>query len=379
MNIYRKFGIALVIFITLVVLYKLAERRKEIQITSIIQNNQNQTQNHNHHNHNESDKHEKESFTVFSTPTSEYLNVSSKYSNSMPITSATNINLPLKEFIIKASYNSPRSGYYVSNDMLKFVLSRGCRFLDIEVHGSNNGGATVDAPVVTFQGASNQILFSDVLRTIVEYGFAGPSPNPQDPLFLNIRIYKESVGNGIYNLIGMAIQNVLGNRLYVGKVDGNTILGDIMGKLILVCDQSIDPEFLQLTNYSGCASANDNNPQCYSLSKYVNVQSGSDVLRTISASILNGMLTNPPHMTSSSSGALSDVIFWRYVVPDDPESVMNSKMFPFILNYGAQIISYKFYRPDGHMTTYETFFKDQRTAFVPFSVAIPYAQKHTIL
>ena len=42
-------------------------------------------------------------------------------------------DLPLKEYCIKASYNSAVSGNYVNKNMLKHVLSRGCRFLDLEI------------------------------------------------------------------------------------------------------------------------------------------------------------------------------------------------------------------------------------------------------
>ena len=42
-------------------------------------------------------------------------------------------DLPLKEYCIKASYNTACSGNYVSKDMIRHVLSRGCRFLDFEV------------------------------------------------------------------------------------------------------------------------------------------------------------------------------------------------------------------------------------------------------
>ena len=42
-------------------------------------------------------------------------------------------NMPLKEYCVKASYNSAVSGKSVNKNMIKYVLNRGCRFLDFEV------------------------------------------------------------------------------------------------------------------------------------------------------------------------------------------------------------------------------------------------------
>ena len=42
-------------------------------------------------------------------------------------------NMPLHEYCIKSSYNSACSGDYVSANMVKEVIKRGCRFLDFEV------------------------------------------------------------------------------------------------------------------------------------------------------------------------------------------------------------------------------------------------------
>ena len=41
--------------------------------------------------------------------------------------------LPIKDYCIKASYNSAITGKSVNKDMVKFALSRGCRFIDLEV------------------------------------------------------------------------------------------------------------------------------------------------------------------------------------------------------------------------------------------------------
>jgi len=42
--------------------------------------------------------------------------------------------MELNQYIIKGSSNSAYSGNYISDEMVKYVLSRGCRFLDFEVY-----------------------------------------------------------------------------------------------------------------------------------------------------------------------------------------------------------------------------------------------------
>ena len=69
---------------------------------------------------------------VMNTPSGEYKDV--KYNSNHGITNFNgDIMMPLNQYIVKSSYNSAISGKFVSIDMLRFVISRGCRFLDFEV------------------------------------------------------------------------------------------------------------------------------------------------------------------------------------------------------------------------------------------------------
>lgn len=348
MDVYRKIAIACIILLSIFALYKLHVKHQQLQTIRNTPRNK-----------------PLENFTIFSNPSSEYQSMISNYSSGVQISTTSNTKLPLKEYCIKSSFHSARSGYYVSTDVLKWVLSRGCRYIDLEVHLDDN------APVVTFDNASNKVLLSDMLSVIAINGFSGPSPNPNDPLFVNLRIIKDDF-NSIYNLVGMTIQNVLGTRLYAGNVTGDTTLGDVMGKIVLCCDQIMNPDFLNLHYYTGCQSQYESD-SCYALSKFTNIQSGSDILEIFKASTLNGMLINPPIVTTSG---ISNVNSWKIVEPDDNYMTTNTKSLSFISNYGAQIIPNMFYVTDGQIKHYETFFDQQGTAFVPFSIAIPYAKTY---
>ena len=78
--------------------------------------------------------------------------VTQLHDNNLISPSITNVsdttkNLPLKELCIKASYNTAYNGYDIINttntngsyhDMIEYVLSRGCRFLDFELYSSTH-------------------------------------------------------------------------------------------------------------------------------------------------------------------------------------------------------------------------------------------------
>jgi hypothetical protein len=163
----------------------------------------------------------------------------------------SNINLSsdtysLKEYFIKSSYNSAYSGTTVSTQHVKDILKRGCRFLDFEVFyidGKAQVAYSTDPFRITID-SDNILLLSDVFDTLITDGFAN-APNSGDPLFIQLRIKsKPTIDVGIFPLIVASIQSKLGNRLYSGKVSGETQIRDLMGKIILVVDQKICPEFL---------------------------------------------------------------------------------------------------------------------------------------
>ena len=47
-------------------------------------------------------------------------------------------DLPVKEFIIKSAFNAACTGNYMNTDMIKYVLSRGCRLLDFQLYYDTN-------------------------------------------------------------------------------------------------------------------------------------------------------------------------------------------------------------------------------------------------
>jgi hypothetical protein len=194
---------------------------------------------------------------------------------------ATKQTLPLKEYIVMSSYNSARSGKYMNVDMVKYVLSKGCRFLDFQVFfgpdpDPKDPKNVATLPFVAYSSNTsdsvinleslNQVLLNDVFMAISKYAFSSPSPNPGDPLFINLRIYTTPTSASttdakstnseentikLYQQIALLIYTYFNNKLYhasktANDVYGNTILSDIMGKIIISLDIKVAPDYTPL-------------------------------------------------------------------------------------------------------------------------------------
>ena len=117
----------------------------------------------------------------------------------------------LKDYYIKTAYNCCSVGCYkncyVSTDMLKYVLMQGCRCLDFAIY-SIDGEPIVAASYLQNNTKStiNYIPFSTVMSILKDYAFAsGTCPNPDDPLFIHLRIY--SSNNDMFDKLKIIMGN----------------------------------------------------------------------------------------------------------------------------------------------------------------------------
>ena len=125
MEFYKKILITIILIISSYIIIRLLWKRDEIiRLTK-------------KHQHIEQDEdYINEEFTglnVFSSVAGELSSVSNKGQVSISNSNESYLLQPLKQFCIKGSYNSAVTGNYVNLDMIKYVLSRGCRYLDFEV------------------------------------------------------------------------------------------------------------------------------------------------------------------------------------------------------------------------------------------------------
>jgi len=301
------------------------------------------------------------------------------HNNSISVANVVNKSLKLSQYCIKSSYNSALTGNYINTDMIKYVLSRGCRFLDFEVYSLDGSPYVAYSTDTTFSSLNtqNSILLHEVLTTIGIYGFIAPSPNPMDPLFVHLRI--KSTSDDIYSRIAQNIHTTIKPLLYsdsngnIIKVDGNTILKNIIGKIIIIIDRSFAPNYATITN-PNCFDSNKKSASCYNLKNYVNMESGGDTIRKYSYSNMTSQMYSTPNIMDD--GINTDVKNLKMVTPDLITNIFgmvsNPPYYNIPINYGVQFMAYPFYIVDTNLGGYESIFSNFGAAIVPLSDMIKY-------
>jgi hypothetical protein len=301
------------------------------------------------------------------------------HNNSIAVANVQNPSLALSQYCIKSSYNSALTGNYINTDMIKYVLSRGCRFLDFEVYSLNSVPCVAYSTDNTFSSINtqNSIPLSRILSTVGTYGFMAPSPNPTDPLFVHLRI--KSTEKSIYSQIAKNIDATIKSLLYsdssgkIIKVKGDTMLKDLVGKIVVVVDRSLAPNYATSFN-SNCPDPANKSPGCYYLADYVHMESGGDTVRKYSYSNITSQMYSTPNIMDD--GIRTDVKSMKMVTPDLITNIFgmlsNPPYYSIPINYGVQIMAYPFYIVDSNLGGYESVFSNFGKAFVPLSDMIRY-------
>ena len=277
-------------------------------------------------------------------------------------------NMPLSQYVIKASYNSACTGNYVNTKAIEYVISRGCRFVDFEVFDISNVPSVAFSKDPTFKSidSKNKISLDDALTTVVTTVFSSKSPNSKDPMFIHLRI--KSNNNDIYKMVAKSVDASLKSKLYNGKVKDKTKVSDIMGKIVLLVDKTIRYDY---KNYTGCLK-NDKN--CYDLSKYVNIESGSEYLRLDQYSKVLDQQKNRPRILDNNNS--TDKNYIHLVIPDfNMKNTTNPSIGKFVTDYGCQIVAYKFYNKDAQLEEYEMLFNENRYGILKLADSIIYLTK----
>jgi hypothetical protein len=271
-------------------------------------------------------------------------------------------DLTLKDYVIKTSYNTAYTGSKMSMKAITYVLTRGYRFLDFEifmVDGAPCVGYSEEPKNRTIT-SSNTLPLGQVFYNIITNGFSAPTPNGNDPLFIQLRI--KTTDTAGYEMIAKSIHKNLKTRLYSGEVNGMTPLGNIMGKIVIVIDKKIAPKY---DSYPVCEKMG--NEECFNLSKYVNLESGGDNLRTYKYSHILEQTTTPPHIKDDGT---TDTTYLKMAFPDVKQTAGNPVLAPFITDYGVQFVASRLYIVDTNLKAYENTFNDGGMAFLPFSIIV---------
>jgi hypothetical protein len=109
-----------------------------------------------------------------------------------------NFQYALRDYYIKSAYNCCAVGSYkndyLSLDMLKYVLRQGVRFLDFAIYSIDGQPIVATSSLDNnMKTTYNYLYFSDILEIIRGYAFSSAyCPNPNDPIFIHLRIYSTS-------------------------------------------------------------------------------------------------------------------------------------------------------------------------------------------
>lgn len=277
--------------------------------------------------------------------------------------------LPLKEYCIKASYNSATTGKSINKNMIKHVLSRGCRFLDFEVFYSlindNYKAVVAESTDPNFKvfDTDNHIDLEDCFSTVITNSFSNTSPNKKDPLFLHLRI--KTKDSNCYAAVAKTVDAILKPKLFEGQVTKETKLSETMGKIILIIDKTIHRDY---KDYAKCKASDVN---CYDLANYLNLESGSQDFNLLS---LMQIENQPPTYFQVKDDNISTNIVSTKVVLPLSKSNSNPNMQKLILNYGAQVVAYRYNVIDENLIDSEIFFNDSRGGIAPLAASLVYFQ-----
>jgi hypothetical protein len=292
-------------------------------------------------------------------------------------------NMELMQYCIKGSANSAYSGQYISDEMVKYVLSRGCRFIDFEVYylpvsdtpDNSDYAAYVgysSDPAAVNSTSKNNYLFRKIFKSALANAFTRQSgdkyecPNPNDPLFVHIRMKtSDDMKNKLYDMIQSDIQttynsgysdyfltklNKTTNIRESNKVNGSMPIRKLAKKVVIIFDY--EPE-----EYIG---------------SYHNMTSDTSQLMKYTYSELDTFKYKamPPKRLDSN---LTTVDKFKMAVPDSNRSSQpNPNIYMAIKDYGMQITLFQYYNTDLQLIRAESIFQYYTAGIVSLSLMLNY-------
>jgi len=334
---------------------------------------------------------------------------------------------PLEQLCIKASYNSAYTGTtgtvtnsygYISDELLKYVLCRGCRFIDFEtfyitdIHSNETDafvGYSVGGGADPQNANSVNVKLHYLLSTAIKYGmanqFAGQNiginysvGNIGDPLFIQIRMNSSTPRENkikLLSAIQKTVDSLMSNlsySMYLSNPNGenplfsrNTrfsatktpvFLEQLLSKVVFVVENDSDVMNINATFYDNF------------LSQYNVIFLNEGIINAQTDYLQINTSTNkasPPTIIKATDAdgnmrSMTDTKVMQTVVPSkngEPNPNINTSIF----NFGNQINLVQYYVPDvsgyGNLLRAEKLFDTLGYAFVPLSSAISYAKDAT--
>jgi len=152
-------------------------------------------------------------------------------------TTTEKLDLPLREFIIKASYNSAIKENKASKEQLTVLINDGVRVFDFEIYTRD------DEEYISFSNDKEYKRIETDLTLTTDAAFSHIASKAflqtnSGPVFIHLRVKTPS--SKTFQRLSTNIRNAFGTRLLpVGtEVNGSTIFKDVVDKVIIMHDQT---------------------------------------------------------------------------------------------------------------------------------------------
>jgi hypothetical protein len=266
------------------------------------------------------------------------------------------LDFPLRDFMIKSSYNSAIIEKTSSREAIEFVIGRGCRLLDFEIYTRDTKEYVSDSNDPEYRDLQTGLTlsFEQAMTAIAANAFSSPAPAPTDPLFIHLRIKNHS--KAAYKRISKIIRDVFGNKLYMGSVNGSTPIRQLIGKVVIIVDAMSAPDYYR---YSKCSETELN---CVPLTDLVNLVSGTVELPKYSFTNYSDLA----HTQISVDFNTDQTNVKTFLMATPPEIGGDLVSFPnktALLQLPVQMLLVPFYRQNEDLKKYEEIFNECGSSF----------------
>jgi hypothetical protein len=286
----------------------------------------------------------------------------------------------------------------VSDIMVQFLLSRGCRFLDFELYDDPTGGKddvsvgySLD-PLATKSNASNKnpVSFKKMLQATLKQAFQGhtengyTTPNTNDPLFLHIRMKtpKDNV-SALYQKIQDDIESVMlknpfyRSYAYGQEVTKDTTLRELVRKVVFVFENNIYTNLQPTTPY--CNLISDSSALLKQTYRTINPTYTFPTPSYTSSAPLP-VSTNPPHALTTNTVGFDQVEpHLRMLEPDkNIWNQSNPDVYWTIKYYSVQITVFQYYVFDNYLVESETMYTTYNGGILPLAYCLNYIDRYMV-
>ena len=325
-----------------------------------------------------------------------------------------NGELPIQNYIIKSSYNSAMDAHdYASKNAIKYVLGRGCRFLDFEVVFDPKKPNAAYVGKVTGKrnegiDSNNLLLLDDAFDTILSYGFSKPTPNPNDPLFIHLRIrplIKQSLNaqsyqdlaqdlmqgndltkqdrhNELFDNVNSTVNSKLAKKMYQFDVDvTKTTFNELKNKIVIIIesDKSIDLNNAMSFKFIESRRASDLGAvRVMSYNEYASQENNKSIFSFLSTCDCDKEKLPAIEFTKERTLITPQNI--RVGVPEfpfDSDAVNEPSCYDMITKHAMQIPTFRFHNKTANLRDYEELFEHFKSSFIVLESGIIYINRIT--